>query len=101
MKLIHSKRVDDLIEIFPFFIDIIALWPYFIQTGVFNQDDCNIPAWRRSLKNPDTIEGIFSSIKTSGPDAYNNSILSLRLSDHIFIADMLDTKNWVHKTQKE
>ena len=81
MDQIHRKRIDDLIEIVPC---------YLIQTGIFNQDDCNIPTWSRNLNNPDTIKDIFSTIKTRGPDAYKNLILSLRLSDHIVIADMLD-----------
>ena len=35
----------------------------------------------------------FSTIKTRGPDAYKNLILSLRISDHFVIADMLDIMN--------
>ena len=90
MYRIHRKRIDDLIEIVPYFIDMVALWPYLIQTGIFKQDDYNIPIWSRNLNNPDTIKDIFSTIKIRGPDAYNNLILSLRLSDRIVIADMLD-----------
>ena len=93
MEEIHRKRIDDLIEIVPCFIDMVALWPYLIQTGIFKQDDCNIPAWSRNLNNPDIIKDIFSTIKTRGPDAYKNLILSLRLSNHIVIADMLDIMN--------
>ena len=47
MEQIHRKRIDDLIEIVPCFIDMVTLWPYLIQTGIFNQDDCNIPTWSR------------------------------------------------------
>ena len=90
MDQIHLKRIDDLIEIVSCFIDMVALWPYLIQTGFFKQDNCIIPTWSRSLNNSDTIKDIFSTIKTRGPDAYKNLILSLRLSDHIVIADMLD-----------
>ena len=90
MDQIHRKRMDDLIEIVPCFIDMVALWPYLIQTGIFEQDDCNIPTWSRNLNNLDTIKDIFSTIKTRGPDTYKNLILSLRLSDHIVIASMLD-----------
>ena len=93
MDQIHRKRIDDLIEIVPCFIDMVALWPYLIQTGIFNQDNCNIPTWNRNLNNLDIIKDIFSSIKTRGPDAYKNLILSLRLSNHIVIDDMLDIKN--------
>ena len=93
MEQIHRKRIDDLIEIVPCFIDVVALWPYLIQTGIFKQDDCNIPTWSRYLNNPEIIKDIFSTIKTRGPDAYNNLILSLRLSNHIVIADMLDIMN--------
>ena len=93
MEQIHRKRIDDLIEIVPCFIDMVALWPYLIQTEIFKQDDRNIPTWSRNLNNPDTIKNIFSTIKTRGPDAYKNLILSLRLSNHIVIADMLDIMN--------
>ena len=100
MEQIHRKRIDDLIEIVPCFIDMVALWPYLIQTGIFNQNDCNIPTWSRNLNNPDIIKDIFSTIKKRGPDAYKNVILSLRLLNHIVIADMLDIMNKEHKIQK-
>ena len=90
MEQIRRKHIDNLIEIVPCFIDMVALWTYLIQTGIFKQDDCNIPTWSRNLNNPDTIKDIFSTIKTRGPDAYKNWTFSLRLSDHIVIADMLD-----------
>ena len=35
-----------------YFINMIALWPYLIQTGIFKQHDCNISTWRRNLNNP-------------------------------------------------
>ena len=69
---------------------MIALWTYLIQTGIFNQDDCNIPTWGRNLNNPDTIKDIFSTIKTRGLDIYKNLIASLCLLDHIVVADLLD-----------
>ena len=93
MDQIHRKRIDDLIEIVPCFIDMVALWPFLIQPGIFKQDDCNIPTWSRNLNNPDIIKDIFSTIKTRVPDAYENLILSLQLSNHIVIADMLDIMN--------
>ena len=93
MEQTHRKRMDDLIEIVPCFIDMVALWLYLIQTGIFNQEDCNIPTWSRNLNNPDIIEDIFSTIKTRGPDAYKNLILTSRLSNHIVIADILDIMN--------
>ena len=99
MDQIHRKRIDDLIEIVPYFIDMVTLWPYLIQTGIFEQDDCNIPRWSRILNNPDTMKNIFSAIKTRGPDAYKNLILSLRLSDHIVIAGMLDIIDLVQEIQ--
>ena len=72
MEQIHRKRIDDLIEIVPCFIDMVALWLYLIQTGIFKQDDTNIPTWSRNLNNADIIKDIFSTIKTRGPDAYKN-----------------------------
>ena len=93
MEQIHRKRIDDLIEIVHCFIDMVALWPYLIQTGIFKKDDCNIPTWNRNLNNQEIIKDIFSTIKTRGPDAYKNLILSLRLLNHIVIADMLNIMN--------
>ena len=93
MDKIHLKRIDDLIKIVPYFIDMLALWPHLIRTRIFYQDDCNIPTCSSYLKILDTIKDIFSKTKTEGPDAYSNLILSLRLSDQIFIADMLDIIN--------
>ena len=37
MDQIHRNRIDDLIEIVPYFIDMIALWPCLIQTEIFNR----------------------------------------------------------------
>ena len=34
MDQIHRKRIDDLIEIGLCFIDMVALWPYLIQTQI-------------------------------------------------------------------
>ena len=42
MEKINCKRIDDLIEIVPCFVDMVVLWPYLIQTGIFNEDGCNI-----------------------------------------------------------
>ena len=36
MEQIHRKRIEDLIEIVPCFIDMVALWPYLI---------CDIPTF--------------------------------------------------------
>ena len=93
MEQIHRKRIDDLIQIVPCFIDRAARWPYLIQAGIFNQDHCNIPTWSRNLNIPDIIKDIFSTIKTRGSDEYENLILCLRLSNHIVIADTLDIMN--------
>ena len=90
MDQIHRKRIDHLIEIVPCFIVMTAVWPYLIQTGIFNQDECNIPTCSRNPNNPDIMKDIFPRIKTKGPDAYKNLILSLHLSNHIVRADMLD-----------
>ena len=100
MEQIHRKHIDDLIEIVPCFIDMVVLWPYSIKTGIFNEDDCNIPTWSRKLNKPEIIKDIFSTNKTRGPGAYKNLILSLRLSNHIVIADMLDIMNEERKIQK-
>ena len=72
MDQIHRIRVNDLIEIVPYFIDMIAPWSYLIQTVIFNQDLCNISIWSRNIINPDTIKYILSTIKIREPDAFKN-----------------------------
>ena len=61
---------------------MVALWSYLIQTGIFNQDDCNIPTWSRNLNNLDTIKDIFSTIKRREPNAYKNLILFTAIKSH-------------------
>ena len=60
-KIIKLDSHYTLIEIIPYFIDMVALSPYLFQTGIFNQNDCNIPTWSRNLNNPDTIKDNFST----------------------------------------
>ena len=54
MDPIHRKRIEDLIEVDSYSINILALGTYSIQNEIFNQDDCNILTWSRNLNNPDT-----------------------------------------------
>ena len=56
MDQIHCERIDDLIEMIPYAIAIIALWPHLIQIGIFNRGDRNTPIRSRNLRNPDTTK---------------------------------------------
>lgn len=89
MDPIHRNHIESLIDVFAYSVDMIVLWPFLIQTGIFNHDDCNIPEWSKDLANPFTIRDIMSTIKTRGPHAYQNLILALRLSGHVLLADVL------------
>lgn len=42
---------------------------------------------------PDTVKDILLTIKTRGPNAFKNLILSLRQSDHEDVANILEGKN--------
>ena len=89
MDPLHRKRIDALIDVFAYHVDMIILWPFLLQQGIFNHDDCNIPEWSKDIANPATIRDIMLTIKTRGPNAYKNLILSLRLLGHVLLADVL------------
>ena len=91
MEYTHRKNIDALIDAFVNLVDMTALWPYLIQNGIYNHDDCNIPEWSKDFTNPIIIREIFTTIKTRGPEAYNNLILSLRSSGHKSIAEILNS----------
>lgn len=46
----------------------------------------------------DTIKVIFLTIKTRGPHAFKNLILSLRQTDHENVADILEEKISINNT---
>ena len=84
-------HIDALIDAFVNLFDMIALWPYLIQNGIYNHEDCNIPEWSKDFTNPITIRDIFTTNKTRGPKAYNNLILSLRSSGYESLAEILNS----------
>ena len=55
MECTHRKNINALIDAFVNLIDMIALWPYLIQNGIYIHDDCNIPEWSKDSTNPITI----------------------------------------------
>ena len=75
MDYTHRKNIDALIKAFVNLVDMIALWLYLIQNGIYNHDDRNIPEWNKEFTNLIAIRDIFTAIKTRGPEVYNNFIL--------------------------
>ncbi|KAL6433837.1 hypothetical protein ACFW04_005813 [Cataglyphis niger] len=73
-------------------IDMKKLLPKLLQNKVYNRDDTNMPRWKKNLMAPDIVKDIYLTIKTRGPHAFKNLILSLRQSEHGNIADILEGK---------
>ncbi|XP_011168320.1 caspase-1 isoform X2 [Solenopsis invicta] len=71
-------------------IDMTKLFPKLLENKVYNRDDVNIPRWMNNFKTQDTIKDIWLTIKTRGPNAFKNLILSLKQSDHENIANILE-----------
>ncbi|XP_033220397.1 caspase-2-like isoform X2 [Belonocnema kinseyi] len=71
-------------------IDMTDLWPKLLQNRVFNHDDCNIPIWRKDLSNLETKRDILLTVRTRGPHAFKNFLLSLRQSGHENVANDLE-----------
>ena len=94
IRQMYRKPIDNLIEILPYFINMITLRTYLIQTEIFNQDPCNIPTWSRKLNSVHTIKDIFPTVKTRKQDANKSLIISLRLSYHIVTVDIMDIINY-------
>lgn len=74
-------------------IDMTKLLPKLLENKVYNRDDVNIPRWTKNLGRQDVIKDILLTIKTRGPNAFKNLILSLRHSDHEDVANMLEGRN--------
>ena len=91
MDYTHRKNINALIDAFVNLVDMIALWPYLIQNGIYNHDDCNIPEWSKDFTHPIIVREIFMTIKSRGPEAYSNLILSLRSSGHESLAEILNS----------
>ncbi|RLU17966.1 hypothetical protein DMN91_010207 [Ooceraea biroi] len=87
------KRIDYYCESVVPKIDITTLFPKLLENKVYNRDDVNISTWTKSLGDQDTVKDIFLTIKTRGPNACKNLLLSLRQSNHGNIADILEGKS--------
>ena len=68
---------------------MLKLWPYLFHTEIFQRNDNNIQKWIQNLTKRSTTQEIMLAIKTRGPKAYEKLILSLQLSDHGILADVL------------
>lgn len=89
MDPIHCQRIDSLIVVFMHQIDLLMLWPYLFHTEIFDRNDSDIPKWAQNLRSIETTKDIILKTKTRGPKAYEKLILSLQLSDHGVLADVL------------
>ncbi|XP_018375507.1 PREDICTED: caspase Dronc-like isoform X1 [Trachymyrmex cornetzi] len=74
-------------------IDLTKLLPKLLENKVYNRDDVNIPRWSKNLGAQNTIKDVLLTIKTRGPNAFKNLILSLRQSNHEDVADILEKQN--------
>ncbi|KAK2583366.1 hypothetical protein KPH14_009359 [Odynerus spinipes] len=92
MNIEHRKRIDIYCDKIVPKINIIKLWPKLLDNEIFNRDDVNISRWKKNFETEDTIRNILLTIKTRGPHAFENLLLSLRQTDHRELADMLNTK---------
>ncbi|XP_033219724.1 uncharacterized protein LOC117174601 [Belonocnema kinseyi] len=86
----HRRRLDAFCEVLIPHIDMTVLWPYLIQNRIYDRDDVNVPVWKKKLNDLQTIRDIFLTIKTRGPEAYENLLLSLRQSEHDILAEYLE-----------
>ncbi|KAJ8676110.1 hypothetical protein QAD02_011896 [Eretmocerus hayati] len=71
-------------------LDIEKLWPRLLENRIFNRDDVNISTWQTNLSKLDTIHEICSMVKTRGPRAYGNLVLSLKQSGHQSVVDEIE-----------
>lgn len=79
-------------------IDMTKLLPILVQNKIYNKDDINMPRWTKNPMEPAIIKDIFLTIKTRGPHAFKNLILSLRQSNHENVADILEGKISINNT---
>ncbi|XP_043683700.1 caspase Dronc-like [Vespula pensylvanica] len=88
----HRKRIDLYCDIIVPKLNIMKLWPKLLENGIFNIDDINISTWKRNFDKEETVKSIWLTIKTRGPFAFQNLLLSLQQSDHEELAEMLDKR---------
>ncbi|KYN10178.1 PREDICTED: caspase Dronc-like isoform X2 [Trachymyrmex cornetzi] len=82
-------------------IDLTKLLPKLLENKVYNRDDVNIPRWSKNLGAQNTIKDVLLTIKTRGPNAFKNLILSLRQSNHEDVADILEKQNNTSSNTKQ
>lgn len=92
MNIEHRKRIDINCDKIVPKINIFKLWPKLLENEIFNRDDVNIPRWKKNLEKEDTIRDILLTIKTRGPYAFDNLLLSLQQTDHGELVNILNTK---------
>ncbi|KAF7381139.1 hypothetical protein HZH68_016014 [Vespula germanica] len=85
----HRKRIDLYCDIIVPKLNIMKLWPKLLENGIFNIDDINISTWKRNFDKEETVKSIWLTIKTRGPFAFQNLLLSLQQSDHEELAEMI------------
>ncbi|XP_015189287.1 PREDICTED: caspase-2-like [Polistes dominula] len=95
MNVKDRQKIDFYCDIAVRTINIMNLWPKLIENKIFNIDDVNISTWKKNFDKEETVKNIWLTIKTRGPSAFQNLLLSLRQSNHEELADQLDehTKN--------
>lgn len=76
------SKIDLLCNNFVSEVDMEKLWPRLFENKIFNRDDVNVSKWQKALTQLETIKSICLAVKTRGPRAFENFILSLRQSNH-------------------
>ncbi|XP_066603203.1 caspase-3-like [Prorops nasuta] len=71
-------------------INMRILWPKLLENEIYYRDDVNIFTWSKNLSSKNTIKDIILTIKTRGPNAFKNFLLSLRQTNHQVVADILE-----------
>ncbi|XP_011703913.1 PREDICTED: caspase Nc isoform X1 [Wasmannia auropunctata] len=74
-------------------VDMAKLLPKLLENKVYNRDDVNIPRWMKNIEAQDTVKDILLTVRTRGPNAFKNLIISLKQSDHENIANLLEGRN--------
>ncbi|KAL2735833.1 caspase-3-like [Vespula squamosa] len=97
----HRKRIDLYCDIIVPKLNIKKLWPKLLENGIFNIDDINISTWKRNFEKEETVKSIWLTIKTRGPSAFQNLLLSLQQTDHEELAEMLDKQTFLMNENAE
>ncbi|KYN04011.1 Caspase Nc [Cyphomyrmex costatus] len=95
------EQIDSCCESIASKIDLTTLLPRLLENKVYNKDDVNIPRWLKDLEAQNTVKDVLLTIKTRGPNAFKNLILSLRQSNHEDVADILEKENSANNDTKQ